>query len=246
MGQSPLVPFESQPPDRSQPGSLAPYTAPATAPLHAPGTMSLESGGLLRDACWNRLSPGVRAKLAERTGPVIEWWATTTADEIYDGRPKAVVLGHHGLAIAEPRIDADHRPVQAVATYVLDPASFRRQWVEHRPRHGSGTTNRISPPPAARAITGLAGAHSELLGNLPPEAQTLLQSPFLDGSGVQRCDWHYQGSANHLGMFMIYLAGKRALTAAMGTKTVPAGHTDATAHWSLMCLRATVTRRIGT
>ena len=246
MGQAPLVPFESPPPGQSRAGSITPYTAPATAPLHAAGAMGLQSGLLLRDACWDRLSPAVRARLAERTGPVIEWWATSTGDEFDGGRPIAVVLGHHGLAIAEPRVGTDHRPVHSVATYVLDPASFRRQRIDHRPRPGSGPANHTAPPRAARPIAGLDDAATKILGNLPPETQTLLQSPFLDGSGVKRRDWHYEGTENHLRMFMIYLAGARAATAAMGTKTIPAGHTDATAHWSLTCLRATVTHRIGT
>lgn len=243
MGHPPLVPFEPQPPDRPQPHAPARYVAPST-PLHMPGAMGLRSGGPLRDACWNMLSHGVRAKLAERAGRTIEWWASDDG-LCGDGRPTAVVLGERGLAIAEPRINTQHRPVYSVATYVLDPSSFKRQRVDHRPARRIRRSARSSAPQPAAPIAGVDTAASGKLGNLPSEAQKLLQSPFLDGASVTRCDWHYEGNQNHLGMFMIYLAGRRAVTAAMGSKIIPAGHTDATAHWSLTCVRASVLRCIG-
>jgi hypothetical protein len=210
--------------------------------------MGLSREEKLRQECWDSIGGRTRERLMDLAGGVIEWFAHRDSSDP-DGRPYAVVFGDRGLGIAEPRISSEHRPVYAISAYLLEPGSLRHMTVEHRP-----------PPRAAKAPSGPAtvsdGPHADalgisredrgILGNLPPRAQELLQAPFSAAQPVRRCHWGYEGFEHRLDMFMLCLAGSRDVTVASGTKVIPAGHDDATAHWSLTCYRASVTRRIGT
>jgi hypothetical protein len=123
--------------------------------------------------------------------------------------------------------------------------------VDHRPPPYAttaapyGPAGGTGPGASAGAGIGLDREAEGLLGNLPPRVQELLQTPFSAERPVLRHGWAYEGFEHRLDMFMVYLAGSRDVTVATGTKVVPAGHTDATAHWSLTCYRASVARRIG-
>lgn len=221
------------------------------APLHQAGEMGLDSSEKLRDECWEMIGPRTRERLMELAGGVVEWYARRDPSSP-DGRPYAVVFGDRGLSIAEPRISTEHRPVYAVSAFVFEPASLRHVRVDHRPpphapaaSPAAGPALPSGPGPATASIAGLDPADRGLLGNLPPRAQELLQAPFTNGQRVLRCNWAYEGFEHRLTMFMVYLAGARDVTVATGTKVIPAGHTDATAHWSLTCYRASVVRRIG-
>ncbi|MFG2000992.1 hypothetical protein ACGFNU_17775 [Spirillospora sp. NPDC048911] len=206
--------------------------------------MGLSSGGPLRQGHWDAMGPAVRERLLWRAGTVIEWWANED-ESVPDRRPYAVVFGDRGLFIAEPRLNTEHRPVYALSSYELDPASFRHMTVDHRPPpHAARATASNDAAPASTDL-GLSATARGVLGNLPPKAQELLQAPFLSGERVLRCDWYYEGHEHHLKMFMIYLAGPKSVTAANGARIIPAGHSTATAHWNLECRRATVTRRSG-
>jgi len=44
---------------------------------------------------------------------------------------------------------------------------------------------------------------------------------------------------------MLVLAGRRFVTAAVGTQQVPVGHPAANAHWHLTCHRMAVERVVG-
>jgi hypothetical protein len=206
--------------------------------------MSLTSARRLRDACWESLGPAVRRRLEELAGPLIEWWATDD-DSAGDGRPKATVLGRHGLYVAEPRLNTEHRPVYRITGYEFDQTTLRHVTVDHRPQAAPYPGSAAGPTSSAGPDLGLSADACGILGNLPPKAQELLQAPFLAGQRVLRCDWHYEGFEHRLTMFMLYLAGARDVTAAGGTRLVPAGHSEATAHWSLSIHRAGVVRRIG-
>jgi hypothetical protein len=80
---------------------------------------------------------------------------------------------------------------------------------------------------------------------MPPKAQQLLLDPFLAGEDVLRCNWYYEGNDDQLRMFAVVVAGPRTVTMATGSRYIPAGHSQTHAHWSLVCRRATVTRRTG-
>jgi hypothetical protein len=205
--------------------------------------MGLDHGARLREECWSSITGRVRARLEELTGPTLGWWAKEDSYAT-DSRCRAIVLGEQGLCIADPRINTEHRPVYAITGYLLDPASFRNMRIDHRPAPRQDTPGSGSPG-GQMLDSGLTAAAQGMLGNLPPRAQELLQVPFLGGQRVRDCDWHYEGSEHHLKMFMIFLAGQQDVTAAVGHKVVPVGHTAQTAHWSLTCYRASVIRRIG-
>ncbi|WP_345438778.1 hypothetical protein [Actinoallomurus vinaceus] len=242
----PIVPTGDDRPLTRRGGGLEP-TQPGTAPLHQAGEMGLDSGEKLRQECWEMIGGRTRERLTELAGGVIDWFARRDASSP-DGRPYAVVFGDRGLTIAEPRINTEHRPVYAVSGFLFEPGSLRHVRVDHRPppyAPGSGPALGSGPRPPAQQIAGLDSADRGLLGNLPPRAQELLQTPFTSGQGVLRCNWAYEGFEHHLNMFMVCLAGARDVTVASGTKVIPAGHTDATAHWSLTCYRASVARRMG-
>ncbi|GAA4619344.1 hypothetical protein GCM10023195_87380 [Actinoallomurus liliacearum] len=243
----PMVPTgDDRSPARGGGGGLDRFSG-ATAPLHQAAQMGLDGGEKLRQECWEMIGQRTRERLMELAGGVIDWYARRDGSSL-DGRPYAVVFGDRGLAIAEPRISTEHRPVYAISAFVFEPGSLRHVQVDHRPPPhtpasgpalASGARSPVAP------VDGLSAADRGLLGNLPPRTQELLQTPFTSGQRVLRCNWAYEGYEHQLTMFMVFLAGARDVTVACGTKVIPAGHSDATAHWSLTCYRASVARRIG-
>ncbi|MGK5555723.1 hypothetical protein ACSNOI_29310, partial [Actinomadura kijaniata] len=213
-------------------------------PAYQAGEMGLETGGRLRQECWNSLGEAVRGRLQQHAGTTIDWFAQEDSSS-GDGRCHALLFGDRGLAIAEPRVNTEHRPVYVVSAFLFDPGSLRHLRVDHRPPPGGGAWTAPGAPSGGGPDTGLTAAAQRLVGNLPPRAQELLLTPFVTGQRALRCDWYYQGHAHKLDVFVLYLAGAKDVTVATGTKIVPAGHDDATAHWSLTCYRASVTKRIG-
>lgn len=205
--------------------------------------MGLSNDEKLRAECWETIGERTRQRLNELAGSAIDWFASRDHSSS-DGRSYAVVFGDKGLSIAEPRLSTEHRPVYSISAFVFDPASLRHMKVDHRPPPRTAPVS-SGPGPGKGADLGLSSRAQGLIGNLPPSVQELLQTPFTTGQRVLRCDWSYEGYENHLTMFMVYLAGAKDVTVATGTKVIPAGHTQATAHWSLTCYRASVTRRIG-
>ncbi|GAB2809650.1 hypothetical protein GCM10022221_03780 [Actinocorallia aurea] len=241
MNLRPIGPGENQvtPARRSVPAPTGPG-----APTHRAEQLGL-GGTRLRDECWNALGPKVRARLEETAGRTIAWFAADDASDP-DRRPLAAVFGDSALCVARPRLDGEHRPVYALSSYHLGPV--RHLDVDHRPAASSGPSGGapgFGGPGAGSAPSGLTAAARGVLGNLPEKAQVLLQTPFTDGSPVSYCDWYYQGFEHHLDVFVLVLAGARHVTVAAGSKIIPVGHTDATAHWSLRCYRADVVRRVG-
>lgn len=211
--------------------------------LHQAGEMGLGTDEKLRQECWETIGERTRTRLTELAGGVIDWIARRDSSSA-DGRPYAVVFGDKGLSIAEPRISTEHRPVYSLSAFVFVPASLRHVQVDYRPLP-TVMAGPSGPATSGQGNLGLGPEAQGLLGNLPPRVQELLQTPFVSGQPVLRCNWGYEGFEHSLDMFMVCLAGARDVTVATGTKMVPAGHTSATAHWSLTCYRASVARRIG-
>jgi hypothetical protein len=237
----PVLPSDSGPPATRHDGAVMPQERRIA--LHTAAEMSL-GRDKLRQECWETIGERTRTRLGELAGNVIDWYAAPDSSSP-DGRSYAVVFGDRGLSIAEPRINTEHRPVYAVSAFVFAPGPPRQVRVDHRPQpHGVAITQGAAVPESAGPDLGEDARG--VLGNLPPKAQELLQAPFAGGQDVLRCSWAYEGFEHRLDMFMFYLAGPRDVTVASGTKVIPAGHTAATAHWSLTCYRASVARRIGT
>ncbi|MEO5876760.1 MAG: hypothetical protein ABIS86_21105 [Streptosporangiaceae bacterium] len=244
MPSFPVVPSGQGPLDQQGGREVARPSAPR---LHQAGKMGLSEGAPLRDELWARISPAVQGRLTGHAGTVIEWFADEDTSDP-GRRPFAVLYGDRGLAFAEPRLNTEHRPVYAISRYELDPASYKRFDLDHRPpptaapRWTGPATPSAGPPAPDIALNQNA---KNVLGNLPAKAQELLQAPFLGGEPVRDCNWYYLGHPHHLTMFFFFIAGPRSVTAATGTKLIPVGHTDATAHWSLRCHRTSVVRRVG-
>ncbi|WP_030166528.1 hypothetical protein [Spirillospora albida] len=243
MGSFPMVPFDSGRPEVRRRAALERHGG---APLHRPGEMRL-GGSPNREECWASIGPRTRARLAELSGAAITWFAHEDASS-GDGRPYAVTFGESGLSIADPRVDTEHRPVYAISSFQLAPGTLRHVQVDHRPPPNASrpgrpraASTRDTPPSGLALDDGALG----VLGNLPAQAQELLQTPFLGGQDILRNMWYYEGHDHHLTTFVFFIAGARDVTVATGSKIVPVGHTDATAHWSLTCYRAAVARRIG-
>ncbi|OLT25948.1 hypothetical protein BJF79_12545 [Actinomadura sp. CNU-125] len=233
----PVVPSGSGTPEHRRDGEITGRDAPAT---HRPGELSLGGEGT-REENWRTIGARTVRRLTELSGTPIDWFANLDTSS-GDGRSYAVTLGESGLSFAEPRVNAEHRPVYAISSFQFAPGSLRHVPVNHRPApRAAGPSAPGAPPPDL----GLSRRAREVLGNLPAQAQELLQAPFLQGQKILRNQWYYEGWEQHLPCFVFVLAGAKDVTAATGSMVVPAGHSAATAHWTLTCYRASVARRIG-
>jgi hypothetical protein len=195
------------------------------------------------------MSAKIRERLAELAGDVLEWFAEHDPSSSED-RPRAVVLGTRALCIAEPRIDSTGRPVYVLNRYEFAPGSHKKIPVEYRPGRDDAPAQRVVPQAGAslpQPASGLGLSRSEAgqLGNLPPAAQELLQAPFSSKDPVRRCEYWYRGTPHRLDIYLLVLAGRRFVTAAIGTQQVPVGHTATNAHWNLTCHRVAVDRVVG-
>jgi hypothetical protein len=244
-----------------QPGDPVPTPRPpAGEPVRAnrrdgPRPPTYQGSGLplggsgTREKSWEAMPAKIRDRLAELAGDVLEWFTEHDSSSSED-RPRAVVLGTRALCIAEPRIDSTGRPVYALNRYEFAPNSHKRIPVEYRPGRDDAAAPRVAPqagvplPQPTRDI-GLSRSEAGQLGNLPPAAQELLQAPFSAKDPVRRCEYWYRGSPHRLDIYILVLAGRRFVTAAIGTQVVPVGHTAVNAHWNLTCHRMAVERVVG-
>jgi hypothetical protein len=195
------------------------------------------------------MSAKIRERLAELAGDVLEWFAEHDPSSSED-RPRAVVLGTRALCIAEPRIDSTGRPVYVLNRYEFAPGSHKKIPVEYRPGRDDAPAQRVVPQagaslPQPASELGLSRSEAGQLGNLPPAAQELLQAPFSSKNPVRRCEYWYRGTPHRLDIYLLVLAGRRFVTAAIGTQQVPVGHTATNAHWNLTCHRMAVDRVVG-
>ena len=195
------------------------------------------------------MSAKIRERLAELAGDVLEWFAEHDPSSSED-RPRAVVLGTRALCIAEPRIDSTGRPVYVLNRYEFAPGSHKKIPVGYRPGRDDAPAPPVVPQagaflPQPATELGLSRSEAGQLGNLPPAAQELLQAPFSSKNPVRRCEYWYRGTPHRLDIYLLVLAGRRFVTAAIGTQQVPVGHTATNAHWNLTCHRMAVDRVVG-
>jgi hypothetical protein len=235
------------PDPRRLPGIRKDLPAPTDSRLiHHADQLDFDPTAPLRDTCWTMLSQQVKDRIGQRSGEIIEWWACRREPET---RPFAVVIGREAVVFAHPRYSSEHRPVYELRAAELDPGSLQESPViEHRPprrKARRGPPVAQSPgPPADTVVEGLDAATRGVLGNLPPRVQKAMQAPFL-ASRVRDHDCHYEGLEDRLDMFGIVLVGARHMTLARGTRLIPVGHDDASAHWSLKFYLASVIRLRG-
>lgn len=240
MPNLPAVPDPSPLPDRRRAAVVRRGGGPA--PIHEAGHLEVSPGPLRHDLL-RTIGEQTKVRLEAHAGRIVDWYASTAHDDPYE-RAYAVVFGERALCFARPRLHGEKR-VYAISAYVLDPDSHQRMEIVHTPDAGASEARRPERP-RAWSILGLRSDAYEVLGTLPPKAQELLQSPFLAGQSVRECDWYYEGYQDYLEMFMIYLTGRDDVTVLCGSRKIPPGHTEATAHWRAVCHRAKVVQRIGT
>lgn len=240
----PLVPFSSGAPDKI--GDRGPtLSASLDPPTHQAAELRFATSGTTRDQCWTMIGERTRTRLLELSGIVYGWYANEDTSSP-DHRPYAIAFGDQGLSIAEPRLNTEHRPVYVISAFQCDPGSLGWMRIDDRPQPAGARPAGVQPVSALTAPhIGLSTKDKGVLGNLPTRAQEWLQAPFTATQPVRRCNWYYEGTNHYLPVFIIWLAGAHAVTVATGTKLVPAGHNDTTAHWELTCYRSTVRRRIG-
>ena len=217
-------------------------------PTYQGSGLPLGGGSTTREKNWEAMSAKIKERLAELAGDVLEWFAENDSSSSEE-RPRAVVLGTRALCIAEPRIDSAGRPVYVLNRYEFAPGSHKKIPVEYRPGLDDAP-RRVSPQagsslPQPPSELGLSPGEAGQLGNLPPAAQELLQAPFSSKAPVRRCEYWYRGTPHRLDIYILVLAGRRFVTAAIGTQQVPVGHTAANAHWNLTCHRMAVDRVVG-
>ncbi|MBO4210919.1 hypothetical protein, partial [Micromonospora echinofusca] len=192
--------------------------------VHQPGAVHWSGSGATREECWQQLSPGLRDRVDQRIGRMLDWWATDL-----DGRVSAVVLGTRALVSVNPTVNGAGEPAYELVTVHLDEASFR-----------SAPVRGPSPAPTERRSSAATGAHrpgsapgspagpgrplrldegcTDVLGMLPARDQQLMQDPFLTASAPLRSDFfaYRTGSANSLNGATIrlwcYLTDTRSLT----------------------------------
>jgi hypothetical protein len=238
-------------------------TRPAP-PVHSARTLGFsDSPG--REYWWRMLDDRVKARIAEKVGPAIEWWAYHHSSE--EDRPYAVVFGPRGLAVTRPTMNNAGRPAQLVQVRRFVPDSVRHAIVKQQP------SPIFRPPPAGSPASGaarlggaagpaglggapgaarpggaaplsqiklpLTGHMRGFLGNLPAEAQARLQEPFLSADPIQDSNFFYHGTDEELDVWC-YLAGGRTVTFVSGRRVAPAGAPPHVASWQLICRRAEV------
>jgi hypothetical protein len=205
----------------------------------------------LRVACWAALPSSAKERMESLAGQQVEWWAGMTGTS---QRPAAVLIGRDGAVFADPRVDTAHQHIYVISCYVLAPASLVRADVVFRPARPAparGTGEQPEPeifrggPGHPFAVPGVEPVDLAVIETLPPKAARLLTAPFTSAEPVLRAERHYEGTTERLDMFGIVLAGRRHITLTAGSRVVPHGHTERTAHWALTCVRADVVRRIG-
>ncbi|MFF5303646.1 hypothetical protein ACFY5F_30250 [Streptomyces sp. NPDC013161] len=211
------------------------------APVHDAATLGfVDRPG--REFWWRRLSEAVRDRMVTRVGPIVEWWAYCHPTDIE--RPYAVVFGERGLAVATPTVNDRGGPAQLLTVVPFVPSSLRHAVVVRKPRRPRSGRPALSAGDAPRGLEEELPLPARLrgfLGNLPVEAQSRLQWPFVNGDVFDRGDCFYSGNDDELDVWC-YLAGRRWVTFVSGHGSGLSGPAHR-ASWRLVCRQAEVAVR---
>ncbi len=147
----------------------------AVTQIHEPGALPVDAGIPARHAYGELLPGDVRARLLEKAGRCLTWWAGPDAE----GRPYAVVVGDRGLC----RVGQVQQG---------EPAEYRGQRARVEPGSLRSRTFDGRSAPEGRAVApGLPGAPGlrldlvpeaqGVLGHSPLPVQDFLRRPFAGG-----------------------------------------------------------------
>ncbi|WP_424642571.1 hypothetical protein [Embleya sp. AB8] len=197
------------------------------------------------------LGPTVRARLEERAGYLLEWWAWLDPD----GRPAAVVFGPRGLCRAASVI-SNGRRVYLVERLRLDPATparrtFDRTAPTDRPRtvarllRRTPSTDGPTPPPAHPPPLDLHDEDRRILGNFPTDVRDFLQRPFLPDDRAVTADWYHEETVELTQRRLIVLfclTADHNVTLASATRTGSRARSAGHARWTIQCYHARIRR----
>jgi hypothetical protein len=195
-----------------------------------------------RDHWWKKFDSTAQRKIKEGSGRILDWWATSRDND--PSRPCAYVFGRKGFVTAEQRPAPGGRREHDIVVMPFAPLSVTQKNVRQRPqsrvaqlwRPRGGPTEQIGDEaPALPIPASMRG----FLGNLPAEAQTLLQAPLIADGDLLNYAYYYAGGGDTLS-FWCFLAGPRYVTFASGHRTLAPNEPAHRADWRLVCRTAAV------
>ncbi|MDP9793931.1 hypothetical protein J2S43_002443 [Catenuloplanes nepalensis] len=213
-----------------------------SVPVHQARELEMSAVALDADECWASLGAALRARIEQRAGPVVEWWAWEQ-----DGRVHVVVLGRIAFVRCIPTTTA-RGSAHRVETMRLMPETVRTVPIrDNAPRNGPRVGNRSAEESAGAGRIDLPADFRAVIGHIPARAQILLQEPFVTHSGPLLADSCVYQTVNRRGMGSVtmklwcYLTDYRTLTVVSGTGV--SATPGSPVGWDLMCRRIAVGAR---
>ncbi|WP_326593183.1 hypothetical protein [Streptomyces sp. NBC_01294] len=213
----------------------------AVTQIHEPGALPVEAGIPARHEYWELLPEDVRARLTEKAGRPLTWWAGPDAD----GRPSALMVGDRGLCrvgqvLRDGVAEFRGRRVR------VEPGSLRSRSFDGRPSP-DGRAAAPGLPGAAVLRLELDAQAQGVLGHFPLPVQDFLQRPFLAGGAQVTADWYYDETVEpgQTTWFVAFvLSTDHVLAAAEGTRTLARGARPDRAEWhEIQCHQARLSPR---
>ncbi len=218
-----------------------PGHARAVTQIHEPGALPVEAGIPARHEYWERLPEDVRARLLEKAGRTLTWWAGPDAH----GRPSAVMAGDRGLCRVGQVLRDGVAEFRGQRVRV-EPGSLRSRTFDGRP----SADGRAAAPgrPGAPVLRLELGAQAQgVLGHFPLPVQDFLQRPFLAGDTRVTADWYYDETeepGRTTWFVAVVLSTEHTLAVAEGTRTLARGARPDQAEWhGIQCYQARLAAR---
>lgn len=203
----------------------------ALTQIHEPGALPVDTAVPARHQYWEGLPGDVTARLLEKAGRTLTWWAGPDAE----GRPSALVAGDRGLC----RLRQDLRdgvPEFRGQRVRLEPGSLRSRTFDGKPSP-DGRAAAPGAPGAPVLRLGLDARAQGVLGHFPLHVQDFLQRPFLTGrsaDGGVTADWYYDETVETgrtVWFVAVCLSTEHTLTVAEGTRSLARGARPDRAEW---------------